>query len=407
MYRSALLALFATIPLLGVFADTVELSGGGHLTGQVSRQGETVIVEVDDEIRVAIPPSRVERVVAGDQLQRYRQMAAAAGDDAERHYLLAIWCATGNNVPGESQKYKQYHMERAVELDPEHTKARAAIGYVKDRGRWILKSEMMKERGLVSVAGRWELPEAVAIEDFQDTANVESKHWIKEVRRLTKTLLKPATTKAQEIKVQQALAALQAIEDPLAAEAVADQLIESRGKSTQSRTLRLLWVKLLGKFRNGAALEALVRTGIDEPDATVREAALELLVEFGGSSAVATYLPMLKSNDNALVNRAARALSWFPDPELALTYVDALVTEHKRVVGPGAGTQAGFSPDRGGSFSTGGKAKVITQKRTNPAALALVKTIETGVDYGYDEQAWMEHFARQRTAFSGDLRRDP
>lgn len=372
------------------------------MSGKVVRQGDSVIVEVDDEIRVAVPASRVDRVIDGNQLKRYRQLAAAAGEDAERHYQLAIWCATGDHVPGESDRYTRYHMERAVELDPEHSKARAATGYIKERGRWILRSKMMRDRGLISVPGGWELPEAVAIEEYKDSNNVEAKQWIREVRIHTKNVLRPRSKNASD-----SLAALQAIEDPLAAEAIANQLNESRGKNIQPRSLRLLWVKLLGRFRNRVSVEALVRAGIDEPDPTVREAALELLLEFGSSSAVATYLPMLKSQDNRLVNRAARALSWFPDPELALTYVDALVTEHKEVKAPGAGMQAAFGGNGGVGMAQGGKATVITNPMTNPAALTLVKLIEPDADFGYDEQAWMEHFARQRTAFSGDLRRDP
>jgi hypothetical protein len=115
---------------------------------------------------------------------------------------------------------------------------------------------------------------------------------------------------------------------------------------------------------------------------------------------------MLKSNNNGLVNRAAQALSWFPDPELALTYIDALVTTHTKESAPGPGMQAGFG-DGGGTFSMGGKKTVETTTRTNPAVLSLVKAIEPSVDHGYDEQAWQLHFAGKRTAFSGDLRRDP
>lgn len=401
MNRSALLAALVSIPLVGVSADTVELSGGGHLSGKVNRQGDSVIVQVDDEIRVAIPSSRVRRVVESDGLERYRQLAAAAGNDAQRHYQLAIWCATDGNVPGDSEWYKRFHMERAVELDPEHAEARAAAGYVKDQGRWILKTDMFRERGLVSVSGKWEIPEAVAIEDYQEATNVEAKKWIREVSRLTKIVLR------NDSKAQDAFAELKAIEDPLAAEAIAEQLQESREKMRQSQVLRLLWVQLLGRFRNAVSVQALVRAGIEERDPRIREAALEQLLEFGSSSAVATYVPMLKSNDNRLVNRAARALSWFPDPELALTYVDALVTEHQHMQAPGPGIQTGFTPDGGVGMAQGGKPKLVTQKMNNPAALALVKTIEPDTDYGYNEQAWNEHFARQRTAFSGDLRRDP
>ena len=54
-----------------VDADTVEISGGGHLTGDVSRQADSVVIRVDDEIHIALPASRVRRVVDSDQLAAY------------------------------------------------------------------------------------------------------------------------------------------------------------------------------------------------------------------------------------------------------------------------------------------------------------------------------------------------
>ncbi len=405
MSRSVLAAFFAfplvLFPLIEASADTVELRGGGHLTGQVVRKPDWVIVKVDDEVQVAIQPSRVIRVVTSDQLQTYRNKVIEAGNDAELHYQLGIWCVTGDNVPGDSQQYLRYHMQRAIELDPDHAQARASLGYKKDDGKWVRTADLMRDRGMIRRGGDWELPEAVAIEDIEDAANVESKKWIREVSRLTKNVL------IGSAKSQESMEALQAITDPLAAEAIARQLNESRGKQTQSRAMRLLWVKLLGRFKNSISVRALVIAGIDEQDETVREAALEQLVEYGSSTAVANYILRLKSNDNQLVNRAARALTWFPDPELALTYVDALVTTHTQQIAGGAGMQAGFDDQGGGGLAMGGKPKVIKTPRTNPAVYTLIKLIEPNVDHGYDEEAWQLHFANQRNAYSGDLRRDP
>ena len=385
------------LPLATVRADSVELSGGGHLTGQVNRNADTVIVRVDDEIQVALPASRVRRVVDSDELQTYLAKKAQAGDDAESHYQLAIWCVTGGNVPGDSQRYKRYHLQRAVELDADHTKARAGLGFKKQDGKWVRTSDLMRGRGMITRAGRWELPESVAIEDYQDNTNVDAKLWLKEVKRLV------ATVQRNSSKAPEAVAALQAIDDPLAATAIAEQLHESRSK--QSRALRLMWVKLLGRFRNSVSVEALVKAGLVEDDQTVREAALDELVNYGASSAVATYLPYLKKNDNKLVNRAAQGLSWFPNPELALTYVDALVTSHKTEQAPSSAMNVGFG-DGGGGMQMGGKKKVFVEQKMNPSVLSLIKLIEPEVDHGYDEQAWLEHFASKRTAFSGDLRRD-
>jgi hypothetical protein len=381
-------------------ADTVELSGGGHLSGRVERKAEFVIVQVDDDVQVAIPASRVRRVVTGDQLASYREMAAAAGDDAERQYQLARWCMEDDHVPGDSQQYFRYHLRRAIAIDPEHVHARAALGYKKHEGKWVLTSELMRDRGMVLRAGHWEPAETVAIDEVLDSTSVEANKWIREVSRLTAVVLRNTAKSAE------ALETLQGITDPMAAAAVARQLRESGEQGTQTRALRMVWIQLLGKFRSSESVEALVRAGIDETDETIREAALDQLVQFGSSSAVATYLPMLKSNNNGLVNRAAQALSWFPDPELALTYIDALVTTHTKESAPGPGMQAGFG-DGGGTFSMGGKKTVETTTRTNPAVLSLVKAIEPSVDHGYDEQAWQLHFAGKRTAFSGDLRRDP
>ena len=383
-------------------ADTVELSGGGHLSGNVKRQEKSVIVQVDDDIHVAVPASRVQRVVDSDQLRRYRDLASRAGDDPERHYQLAIWCLKDDNVPGEKQHYKRYHMRRAVELDPNHVKARASLGYTRDNGKWILTSELRRQRGMITVSGgKWALPEAAAIEESREEADKAAKQWIREVTRLTKSVFRNSKNAGESLEK------LKSIDDPMAAAAIAEQLEDSRHKNTQSQQMRLLWVDLLGRFRTIVAVQALVKAGVDEVDETVREAALVKLQEFGAGSAVATYMPMLKDNDNRRVNRAARALTYFPDAELALDYVDALVTEHKQIIQPGPGLQAGFSGDGGGGLSTGSKPIVRTHVRENPAVLSLLKTIEPDASYGYDENAWRLHFARLRTAFSGDLRRDP
>ncbi len=404
MYRFLLsLALTASLPLLSdrsAIADTVELSGGGHLTGQVQRKANLVIVKIDDELQIAVDASRVRRVVTSDQLKPYREMAAKAGDDAENQYRLAIWCVTADNVPGDSQHYKRHHLRRAIELNPEHIKARAALGYTRHEGKWILTRQLMRDRGMIFSAGNgWELPEAVAIEDSQDATDTESKKWIREVKVLVAMVLRNSS------KAPEAIQQLQAIRDPLAATAIAGQLEESRGKRSQSRALRMTWIKLLGQFRNSISVEALVKAGVAEDDEVIREAALDQLLEYGASSAVATYLPYLKKNDNKLLNRAARALTWFPDPELALTYVEALVTTHKTEFAPGPGMQVGFG-DGGGGLQMGGKKQVQVETLRNPAVLTLLKSVEPDVDFGYDEKAWQNYFANKRTSFSGDLRRD-
>ena len=126
------------------------------------------------------------------------------------------------------------------------------------------------------------MPEAVAIDDFQQNTDVNAKKWIKEVKRLVAVVLRD-TKKSPE-----ALAALKAIEDPLASSAIADQLNESRGRGNYPRELRMLWIRLLGKFRDVVSVRTLVQAGLMENDEVIREAALGFK-EYGYGSAVATY----------------------------------------------------------------------------------------------------------------------
>ncbi len=89
-----------------------------------------------------------------------------------------------------------------------------------------------------------------------------------------------------------------------------------------------------------------------------------------------------------------------------MTYIDALVTSHKREEAPGAGINAGIGNNGVGGLAMGGKKKVVVESLRNSGALTLLKMVEPGVDYGFDQQAWREHFAAQLTTYEGDLRRD-
>ncbi|MGB7344232.1 MAG: hypothetical protein WBD20_08455, partial [Pirellulaceae bacterium] len=70
------------------------------------------------------------------------------------------------------------------------------------------------------------------------------------------------------------------------------------------------------------------------------------------------------------------------------------------------GISAGFGETGGSSFSTGSDNKPIPVAFKNTDAVTLLKMIQPNVDYGFNQPAWREHFARQKTAYRGNLRRD-
>ena len=407
IHRSVVVAALLVPMKAWVCADSVELSGGGQVVGQAVKREKVTIVALDDDYQIAIDNTRVRRIFDAAEYTEYRKLADKAGDDAERHYALSRWCSVSGNVPGLSIYFKRFHLQRTIELDPNHSKARSALRYRKERGRWVKVAELFHERGMVRHGGKWELPEAITHQAHQDEYDNAVKRWNREIKKMVTVIRRGRSGKRYDETVEK----LTAIDDPRAAVAVSDQLTSSRGKPggmpTQPRELRRLWVKLLGRFRNSQSVATLVREGIEEPDQDIRERALEELRHSGWRSAIASYRAVLTKNSSSeLINRAARALSWFPDRELALDVVQALVTQHTKKDPSGPQYQVGFG-DQGGTNTFGNSKKVITITKQNPAVLALVKQIIPEQDFGYDEQRWMEYLSQEKTRYSGDLRRDP
>ena len=203
----------------------------------------------------------------------------------------------------------------------------------------------MTEQMIPGTVG-WELPEAAAISDYADSQNVDARKWNREVKRLVAVVLRGSS------KAPEALASLKAINDPLAAGAIAQELLESRNTSNQSRQLRMVWIELLGRFRNLVAVEALVRAGLEEPDTVIREAARSasgVRVRFSGHSTYNTYHTMTTS-----WSIARAGLTWFPDPERSISYIKSLVTTHQYESAPGPEMQVGFG-ENGGGLNMGGR----------------------------------------------------
>ena len=389
----------------GVRADTVELGGQVAVTGKVVRKTDSgskphVIVELDPELRLAIPQSRIRKIVSdqSEKLVWYRQEVQKAGEDAEAHYELARSCKAKGLLD-----QRDYHFKRAIEIDPNHSRARSALNYVREGNGWILYADQQRSRGLIQTSKGWQVPEVYLREQRRDELNEASKRWVKEFTKLRTSVLRGGK------RSDEALAEIMAIEDPLATSAISEALEESRGNDPDPKELRMIYVKKLGSFKTGASVRTLVRTGLFETDPGIRTEALRQLQEYGAASAVASYLPILtnESHKPAEVTAALRALNYFPDPELWREYVDALITTHKTVRKSGGGMSVGTNSLGGSGLSTGSKQEVIVDHQQNPGALELLREITGGVDHRYDQDAWKQYFAQQLLGSADDLRRDP
>lgn len=384
-------------------ADTLELMAGVQVDGKIVRKNDSgarpnVVIEVDPGLRIAIPQQRIRKTISDADLAWYKTELESVGVDAEAHYQLARRCKENGLLA-----QREYHYRRAIEIDPNHSKSRSALGFARDGIGWVLFSELQRKRGMISVGGKWKVSEVYARERMRDTANNAAKRWIKEFEGLRKLYLRRGK------RSEEALASIRTIDDPMASAAIAEALQKSRGNDSDPQSLRRIYVKRLAALKTSIAVQALVKTGLLEPDRAIRTEALVQLQAYGGNSAVATYLPILASSNSrpADVTAALHGLSYFPDPELWRQYVDALITTHKSVAAPGPGMQAGRSNQGGMGLAMGGKQAVRTDYQRNQAALTLLKEIAPGVDYRYDQSAWRNHFANQLMQSPRDLRRDP
>lgn len=390
-------------------ADWVELSTGGSVTGDVAiQENRPVLIRTPDNIVVAIPASSLRRRMGESDLGQYQAARKVAGVDPELNEQLSRWCRVRGNLPMLTKQYRDFHLWRVVHQRPKDSAAWAVLGYKAQGDQFVPVDDLMRDRGMVRVRGGWDMPEVVMRDRQADADETAAKKWIQDIARLVKTIQRGSG------RVDESIAELSAIDDPLATLGIAESF-QRLGRGNQAiamRNLRRILLDKLIEFGNGLTIRTLVRAGLDDPDPIMREVSLRALAQDRGgrSSAIATYLPMLKSNVNAQVNQAAAALVLFPDPELDLTYTDALVTEHREVIAPGAGINTSFggssAGNGGGGLSTGGKAQVLVRNLQNPAVLNLLRTIAPNVNFGYDQQAWRDYFIGLRTASPGDLRAD-
>ncbi|MDG3007808.1 polymorphic toxin-type HINT domain-containing protein [Paludisphaera mucosa] len=76
---------------------------------------------------------------AGPDLAAYESARASAGRDAEAQVRLALWCEARGMAAERTT-----HLMRAVLVDPENARARGLLGQVKHEGRWLRPADVAK-----------------------------------------------------------------------------------------------------------------------------------------------------------------------------------------------------------------------------------------------------------------------
>lgn len=394
MPRTPLTLALSLLALVGA-ADEVRLESGGAIRGEVIRDGDlprSVVAVESPWGRVHLPRTDVASVTPQSPAHaEYRRRAPTVSDTADSQMALALWCrdrGLGDEL--------RVHAARVLELDPEHEQARQLLGYRQVNGQWMTRDDLLARRGLVRHDGEYRTRQEIELVKQAEAVEAATREWKRKLGDLREELGSPRAEVARN-----AAEALTELTDPLALGPLIELLYDERDPRAKP-----VLIRAVGQYNNGAALGALVRVALEDPDPEARAVSLEQLATSARPGLAAPFVGALGSSDNVAINRAADALLALGADDAAGPLVEALVSTHRFRVGNDSGGDTYSMNTGAGTHSFGGNSpKVIKRQMKNPSVLnALVEL--TGVNFSYDQHAWMAWLASRQREVEIDLRRD-
>lgn len=169
-------AFILLAPVSHSAGDVFVLKQGGRIQGVRIEGGtstaDTHTIRTTAGVTVTLEAVAVQRVDVCDELrQQYVRLAPTLGDNATDQWSLAEWCRKHG-----LDRLRQKHLQRIVQLDPNHAEARYALGYSQFRGQWATQEEVQRQRGLQRHDGHWLLSQEVQLQqEAKAIADAETK----------------------------------------------------------------------------------------------------------------------------------------------------------------------------------------------------------------------------------------
>lgn len=391
-------------------ADLVRLKSGGELRGKVVKtaDGESVTVATDSGARVTVAAAAVEFVTPRSAtIEEYESRARRTPDAVPDQLELAEWC----RLKGLTSQRMQ-HLQRVIELEPDHEKARAALGHIWQEGQWVDQDEMMAGKGYVKYKGKYITTlEMELIEKTEEEVEAE-KAWYPRIRLWVNWL-----KGSHQGRQAEALVNLQGVTDPNACPAVVKFLVNDDANVM----LRQLAVQVLSQPGGPKPVVGLTRLAVLDPLPELRKAALDALKPDQYATAQPYLLRDLRHKQNVVVCRAAAALERVGDDEAVIPLIQALMTTHQYTVrvpvaqmsvalgsngAIGGSSGSSLPPDieaglRTGQYPNGvivlngpgpppeAATRVVTVNYThqNAEVLSALQKL-TGTNFGFDRRTW-------------------
>lgn len=339
----SVLSLLTVLPCISAHADLIKLKNGGEIRGKLLRtntgSAANRVIQTLTGGSITVDSQNIEFITNRPlKVEVYESRSKEIEDTIEAHLTLADWCSQNHLT---SQRHQE--LEKVIQLDLDHTKARAALGYTKRDGEWMTRDEVMQKNGYIKYKGRYvSSAELELLEKNQADLEAERK-WLK-IIKLWLTLINGNDLLQQ----QEGLKNLQAVTDPHAVAALARLM----GKH-QNNAIRSLLVSTLDQIPGQKPLRPLAELVLTDPIQAIRNAALEVLTKRDASKAIAYFIEALKNKSNIIVQRAGNGLEAIGNRSVVPDLISALITRHTyRVRVPDATST--YSYNTNGTFGGSG-----------------------------------------------------
>jgi hypothetical protein len=364
-------------------ADIFLLESGGQIEGEWLNSHEQPLTKYAirrGDVKLALSLDQVREAIrqSPDELE-YQRRAAMAPDTTEAQWELAEWCRKKTLA-----RQRELHLQRIVELDPNHQQARFALGYQFLKGEWVLRSDARRQAGYEFYRGKWRTPQDIEILEGRSRSELAEKEWLSRLRRWRRDL-------DDRDKHRMALQSLSSIKDPVAVRPIGEYFAKER-----VRGVKTLYADVLATINTREAIGVLVQRALEDNDEEVFFYCVDKLAQLKPPHVGDAFVAALKDNDNAKVNRAATALARLQDRSAITPLIEALVTTHTKVVDTGEYTTAGFGNGTTALQKGDGRQTLVFHVYNQPALDALSKL--TGADFGFEKQAWTTWYAQEKIA---------
>jgi hypothetical protein len=297
-------------------ADEITLTDGKVWEGKIVREtDQSVVLKTAggelEILRASI--AKVERKPTRAELYE-EKLKIFDKDDADQQYLLGLWCK--RNGLG---KEAEYHLNRAIGLNPDHEGAHMALDHVKYNGKWMTEKEMKEAQGFVLYKGRWMTKDAAEAARLEDVKAQMKKEVARQVRALAELIAGPPDEKVKRRAVQQLLT----FRDPLGNDAII-ALIRHR-----SGEVREVALKAVDKLKIPGAEADVLRAALHDPEKAPRTQACRMLPRQWRDSMFEEVLKTLRGDDLQGRVAAAQVLGVVKNPLTIDPLIDALYVKFR------------------------------------------------------------------------------